>query len=193
MKPFIPLAAALALLVVSGCLLPEKIETRIRFNEENAPAEVTIIYHNMSSEAKDDEALQSDFRELIDSWKGDKYLVQQAKQGLILKDRQVYLENGKLQAKELSVPTEENFLEEGDMVISRGERIVIVDADDAEIIETNGKILRTEQNYVIVWPEELREIYWIQRLLYDDEDKTRLERNRPKLIKMFEAYQQKGN
>lgn len=79
------------------------------------------------------------------------------------------------------------------MVISRGERIVIVDADDAEIIETNGKILRTEQNYVIVWPEELQEIYWIQRLLYDDEDKTRLERNRPKLVKMFEAYKQKEN
>jgi hypothetical protein len=193
MKPFIQLAVALALLVSTGCLMPEKTETRIRFNEKNAPAEVTVIYHNISSEAKDEEALQSDFRDLIDSWKGDQYLVQQAKQGLILKERQVYLENGKLQAKELSVPTEENFLVEGDMMISHGERIVVIEADEAEIIETNGKILRTEENYVIVWPEELREIYWIQRPVFDDEDNKRIERNRPQLIKMFEAYQQKGN
>ncbi len=191
MKHSVQLAAALALLVVTGCLIPEKTETRIRFNEKNAPAEVTVIYHNISSEAKDEEALQSDFRDLIDSWKGDQYLVQQAKQGLILKERQVYLENGKLQARELSVPTEENFLVEGDMMISHGERIVVIEADDTEIIETNGKILRTERNYVIAWPETLKEIYWIQRPAFDDEDNKRIERNRPKLIKMFEAYKQK--
>lgn len=193
MKTFIFFIAIPALLAGSGCIIPEKIETRIRFNEKNAPAEVTTIYHNLSSEAKDEEALQSDFNDLIDDWKGDQYLVQQAKQGLILKDRQVYLEKGKLQAKELAVPTEGNFLEEEDMMISRGERIVVVKADDADIIETNGKILKTEHNYIIVWPEELKEIYWIQRGRYDEEDQKRIERNRPKLVKMFEAYQQTKN
>lgn len=193
MKPFIHFVAIPALLVATGCIIPEKIETRIRFNEKNAPAEVTTVYHNLSSEAKDEEALQSDFKDLIDDWKGDQYLVQQAKQGLILKDRQVYLEKGKLQAKELAVPTDENFLTGEDMMISHGERIVVVKAEDADIIETNGKTLKTDSNYIIVWPEELKEIYWIQRGRYDEEDQKRIERNRPKLIKMFEAYQQKGN
>lgn len=193
MKPFVYFIAVLALLFATGCILPEKIETRIRFNEKNAPAEITTIYHNLSSEAKDEETLQSDFNDLIKDWKGDQYLVQQAKQGLVLKDRQVYFEKGKLQAKELAVPTDESFLTGEDMMISHGERIVVVKAEDADIIETNGKTLKTDQNYIIVWPEELKEIYWIQRGRYEEEDQTRIERNRPKLAKMFEAYQQKGN
>jgi hypothetical protein len=190
MKHSVQLAAALALLVVTGCLIPEKTETRIRFNEKMRRLKLPsfIIIYRARPKTR---SAPKRFRDLIDSWKGDQYLVQQAKQGLILKERQVYLENGKLQARELSVPTEENFLVEGDMMISHGERIVVIEADDTEIIETNGKILRTERNYVIAWPETLKEIYWIQRPAFDDEDNKRIERNRPKLIKMFEAYKQK--
>jgi hypothetical protein len=191
MKHFVHFAAALAILATSGCLMPEKIETRVRYRDNGAPPEVTTIYHNISSDAKNDEDLRKDFDDLISDWTGDHYLVEQVKEGLIVKDRQIYIEKGRLQAKMLAIPAEGNFFE--DMMISRGERIVVVKAEDAEIVETNAKILRTEQNYILVWPLDLKEIYWTQRWNPDPEDRTRCERNRPKLIKMFEVYKQKGN
>jgi hypothetical protein len=113
---------------------------------------------------------------------------------VLIKDRKIYLQDGKLQMRISAVPSDNKFED----LASNGERLIVVDSEDGKMLATNGKLLKTGRNYIIVWPERLKEIYWIQRVIPDapDKDKEDWERwkqNRPKLIKMFEAYQQKEN
>ncbi len=185
------LLAALLLLGMSGCLFPEKIETRVRFSGKNSKtgefeqAQVTILYHNISSAAEDEKKLTQDFEELLKGEK-DEGSEDEVDDGMIIKKRHVYIENGKINVRAEAVP-EDGKIED---VIANGERILVLERqDDIELIETNGKIFKTEENYIIVWPESLEEIYWIQRFhAENDDDKAALERNRPKLVRMLEEH-----
>ncbi len=184
---------AIALLLIlgfSGCLFVEKIETRVRFLGKNSPsgepqpAQVTILYHNISSDAENEKKLQEDFEELLKGEKGEGS-EDEIEEGLIIKKRHVYIENGKINVRAEAVP-EDGKIED---VIANGERIlVLAKQEDNELIETNGKVFETEENYLIVWPVRLEEIYWIQRLQPDNDGKAAIERNRPKLVRMLEEH-----
>ncbi len=196
MKSWIYSLAAALLISLSGCIWPEEIETRVYYSDNKTPPQITVIWRNISSTAKDEKELEEDFERLVedlrDSTASD--LVAGIDKELSIKDRQIYLHKGKLLAKISAVPVDDKFED----LASNGERIMVVELESGGMIETNGRILKTEYNYIIVWPESLKEIYWVQRLIPDAPDKDkedwkRWKQNRPKLIKMFEAYQQKGN
>lgn len=195
MKTLAYLIAMAMLTTLAGCIWPEEIETRIHY-DNNTPPQITVTWRNISSTAKNEKELKKDFDDLVedleDSTSSD--LVAGIDKELLIKDRQFYLQNEKLQARISAVPSDDKFED----VASNGERLIIVDIEPGGIIATNGKLLKTDRNYIIVWPESLKEIYWIQRLIpdapdRDEEDWKRWKQNRPKLVKMFEAYQQKGN
>lgn len=194
MKTLKCLFVALLLVGMSGCLFPEKIETRVRFNGKNSltgeavQTQVMIIYYNISSSATEEKDLHEDFEELLKGEKGEGS-EEEVEDGMIIKKRHVYIENGKINARTEAVP-EDGTIED---VIANDERILVLKRDDGfELAETNGKVLATERNYILVWPEGLEEIYWIQRLVVDEvedaEDKAALERNRPKLVRMLEEH-----
>lgn len=188
MKRLTYLVAVLLLCSMSGCLFVEKIETRVRFvrnNKSEGQAEqalVTIVYHNVSSDAKNAKDLQKDFEELL---KGEikEGAESETEDGMIFKKRDIYIENGKINARAEAVP-EDGKIED---VIANGERLLVLERNnDVELVETNGKVLKTEENYIIVWPESLEEIYWIQRFRPEnDSDKVAIERNRSKLVQML--------
>ncbi len=188
MKYFI---ALLLLFGISGCLFPEKIETRVRFlgrNSKTAEPEqalVTILYYDVSSSAGGEKDLKEDFAELVKLEKGEG-AEEEIEEGMIIKKRHVYIENGKINIRTEALP-EDGTIED---VIANGERILVLEIhDDIELVETNGKVFKTEENYIIVWPESLEEIYWVQRLHADSEsDEAALERNRPKFVRMLEEH-----
>lgn len=183
--------AVLLLLGASGCLFVEKIETRVRFLGKNsktgepAQTQVTILYYNVSTDAETDQKLQEDFEELLKSEKAEGS-EEEVEDGMIIKKRHVYVEKGKINVRAEAVP-EHGKIED---VIANGERILVLEREsDNELAETNGKVFKTEENYIIVWPESLEEIYWILRLHPEsDADKAAIERNRPKLVRMLEAH-----
>ena len=179
------------MLTMSGCLFFEKIETRIRFFDNDTPPQVTTIYHNISSIADKEKEVEEDFRELIDHWKGDKFLIEQLKEGLLVKDRQLLLEGDSINFKVSAILTEGYYLD----LVAKGERIMIIeDADESKILETNGKVLKTEENFVIVWPEELKEIYWIQsHVSIDDDDRKQIDRNRTSIVEKVRNYLKNEN
>jgi hypothetical protein len=196
MKSLAYLIAAAIMISLAGCIWPEEIETRVNYAGKNTPPQITVVWRNISSTAKDEKELKSDFEELVEDLKDSTSndLIAGIEKELLIKERKIYLQDGKLQAKISAVPGDEKFED----LASNGERLVVVDSEAGRIIATNGRLLETESNYIIVWPESLKEIYWIQRLIpdapdKDEEDWKRWKQNRPKLVKMFEAYQQKGN
>lgn len=59
------LFAALVLLVMNGSLFVEAMEVRIRFFGNDQPPEVTLIYHNLSSDVESATRLKEDFADMI--------------------------------------------------------------------------------------------------------------------------------
>jgi len=191
MKTILHLAALLALLSTSACVFVDTVETRVRFHDDGSPPEISITWRDISSSAGDPDELKEDFQNIVDAWKSDEYVAERAENGMAIKDRQMYVENGVLNFRESGVLIDSTEGSEWQFLVSHGERILVVDADDAEILETNGKVLETESNFVLAWPENLEEVYFLMRLgEAEEEDREDIDRNRPQLIQMFEAYVQ---
>lgn len=202
MKVFALCLAAGAFLALTGCLIPERIENRVIYTDKNSPPQVTVIWHNLSSDAENDEKLQKDFDDLIDDQIEDKddtlesdLFLGARNRDMRIKERKLYLENGKLQFRITAIPASKEFSD----LTSNGERLLVLEMEEAGAVETNGKLFKTDSNYIIVWPETQKELYWVQYFMAktpkDKEDREMRERwkvNRPKLVKLFEAYQSKG-
>lgn len=188
MHHFIPIAAVF--FALTGCLLPESIENRVRYVDKNTPPQITVIWRNVSSDAKNEQELQKDFEQLIDGLDStDTDIFAGFKKEIILKEWQVYVEEGKLNLRFSAIPKTGPFED----ITSNGERMIVLDMEETGEVETNGKLLKTDENYIVVWPESMKEISWNNRFRTDesDIDWKRWEQNRPKLLKMFEAYQQR--
>lgn len=184
MKRLFSFVAALLLFGMSGCLFIEKLETRVRFikKDKDTPeqAQITLVYHNISSDAKDEKGLQKDFDELL------KAVIKaggesETEDGMIVKKREIAIANGKINVRAEAVP-EDGKIED---VIANGERILVLERDEeTELVETNATVFKTKENYLLVWPESLEEIYWIQRFHAESaEDKDAIARNQPELVR----------
>jgi hypothetical protein len=100
-----------------------------------------------------------------------------------------------LQLRLTATPANKEFSD----LTSGGERLLVLETEEAGAVETNGKLFKTDRNYIIVWPETQKELYWVQYFMTktpkDKEDREMRERwkaNGPKLVKLFEAYKQKS-
>lgn len=188
----VTMIAVLALVV--GCYFPETIETRIVFNPNDLPT-LVINYHNISSSDEKREELKKSFDEMIGDLYGEKYLVDSAEKGLLIRKRYLYVENDQLHAE---IVGDAKMLEELYAIFAgKDERFMIYDGDDTyELVETNGKVVKTDRNTVIVWPEEMKEIYWKEKLIMKDEEKDDIKmfyQNVSKMVAMFKDYQKTQN
>jgi len=202
MKPLVQLLAVAAIsFALNACLYPEKIENHVRYGDKNTPPQITVIWHNISSDAKNDTELKKDFDNLVadqiedrdDTLQSD-LMVGARERDMLIKERKFYVENGKLQCRVSAMPANNDFED----LASSGERLLVLEMNEAGLVETNGKLFKTERNYIIVWPETQKELYWVQHFAPaapkdedDREDWARWKQNSPKLVKLFEAYQQK--
>lgn len=176
-------------LLFTGCLTFDTVTTRIQIQDKDKPAILSVAYSGISSSEAKDEDVRKDFEYLIEEWQGDDYLVDQADEGIIVKDRNVWEENGQIHSSMTGlIPDLDkvyDFWEENE------ERILLVDIDegDYELVETNGQILATEKNRLIYWPKNEKELYWKIKLAVE---MGSIEKNRPKLLKMWTAYQEQN-
>jgi hypothetical protein len=170
-----------------GCLSVESYETRIQFHGEDKPVTVTMIYRDISSAEAKLEDVQGDFESLINDWKGDEYLIEQARDGFVVKERALTIEDGKLVGYERGVTNDLGDFKP--IKVSNGERILLVEKDDDyELVESNGKIFKTDNNTLLVWPEDIPELYMKHKAKQTSESH---EKNRPIMIKMFEEFMAK--
>ncbi|MFQ5631317.1 MAG: hypothetical protein ACE5I1_21300, partial [bacterium] len=134
------------------------------------------------------------FDGLIEDMYGDKYLVDRASEGLAIRKRQLFVQNDKLQAEIVGDANNLNNIYA--FYDSHDERFMVYDDQDSyELVETNGKIVKTARNTLIVWPAEMKEIYWKERLIMDKEDEEDIAvfyKNMPKMVEMFKEYQSKN-
>ncbi len=187
MKRISILLVAMFMLSLTGCYFSETVETRITLNDKASPkATVLIEYANISSgEAKLDD-VKKDFDQLIKDWQGDEYLLDRAQEGMVVKNRELFIRDGKIVGRVAGIMKDIDDMYKFWEI--DGEKIMLFeDGDDYEIVETNGKILKTDKNTLIVWPEDTAELRWTQRLSEITKSES-FDKNQPAMVKMLQEY-----
>jgi len=179
---------AMLMLSLTGCYFSETVETRITLGDKASPkATVLIEYSNISSGEAGLDDVKKDFAELIKDWQGDQYLLDRAEEGMFVKNRELFVRDGKIVGRVTgimkSIDDTYKFWDIDD------EKIMLFEdsEDDYELVETNGKILKTEKNILIVWPQETAELYWKQRISKSAESES-FYKNQPVMVKLLQEY-----
>jgi hypothetical protein len=185
MKRLNLLFVAAVTLSLTGCYLSETIETRIALQGEGNTFLIVTEYGNISSGEAKLSDVKNDFDMLVRDWQGDQYLLDRAAEGLFVKNRELFIRDDKLVGRVTGIMR--NLDEHYDFWDIRGERIMLFkdSKDDYELVETNGKVVKTEKNTLIVWPENAPELHWKQRYTGESES---FYKNQPIMLKMFKEY-----
>lgn len=188
MKRSIILVPAFVMLLLTGCNICETVETRIVLHEKSSPqATVLIEYGNISSGEDKLEDVKKDFAQLVKDWQGDQYLLDSADEGIVVKSRELLVRDNKIMGRVTGIM--KDIGDSYKLWSIDNERIMLFDdmSGDYELVETNGQVLKTNKNTLIVWPEEATELRWTQRLT-EEAKSDDFEKNRPVMVKMLQEY-----
>ena len=174
-----PLAFAI-LLLTAGCLECETWETRI-LREQGEPAIVILELGNIASDQDDPAKVQSDFDELIGLWRGDETLRDQLSDGVLVKHRELFIRDNKLVGRETNIVNSLRALDE--LSVSESEISWKLD-DEQELLETNGKAVKTAAGVTIVWPKNAPELHVKIRTELHIGHKT----SQPMMVKLLQTY-----
>jgi hypothetical protein len=102
--------------------------------------------------------MREDFQELLDMVNGDKFLLDGLEEGIYIQERKIAEENGQLIAYEKGIFRNLKFDNE-QLAIKGDERILTFNNEDKDKIECNGKMINLENNTLLVWPKDQRDLY----------------------------------
>ncbi len=157
-KRVIFLAVWLAL-VGGGCLTFHSQQVIIRFADDFETGEITVRFTDLRSDETIPEKQQEDFALLVKNLDSDEMLLDELENGIYVKQRRLYEENGALHGEYSGVFRDLKF-GDSELRTQNDERVLIVEADEEIGIETNGKMVRTDGNIVITWPKDQQELSW---------------------------------
>lgn len=140
---------------LSGCLVYETVDYQIRFNADGKSGTVAITYVNIESTDDQADKQKEDFQELLDKWKGDKYLLERMNEGVYIKQRDLRLKNGVLVWKEVGIFSDIEKMKDG---LSYTDTSRIALGKDETVLSTNGLLLISHDSTVVLWPPHTRDL-----------------------------------
>ena len=170
MKKIIIIPVIFTLLLLQGCLTYKSIEYRLVYNENFDHGEITVHYNDIQSSEKETAKQEKDFNDLIDLLFGDDFLLDNVDEGIYVKDRKLWKEEGVLKATFNGI-FKEIKLDDSELKIENDERILVLKRDN-DTYECNGKLLQTDKNVIMVWPKDQRELYWKQNIVLEEDEPT---------------------
>ena len=137
-----------------GCLTYETVEYRVSLNPDGKSGTLIVKFTNIESSSDEADNQNDDFRELIEKWKGDKYLLERMNDGVYIKQRDLKLMNGVLVWKEVGIFSDVQKMKDG---ISSTDTTRIAMGKDETVLATNGVVLVSKDSTVIEWPPNTRD------------------------------------
>ena len=142
------------ILMTSGCLTYQIYEVTAVFNDDFSRAAVTATYTDIRSSEKDSVKQREDFDDLIKKYQEDDFLLEEVGSGIYVKERRIFEKNGQINASYSGV-----FKQVEPLKVKGDERYILLeDVDPGDKIESNGKVLRSKEIALLVWPKELKKI-----------------------------------
>lgn len=144
---------SLVVIFFSSCLTYRSIEYAIDFTDNFNQGTVTVKLIDLGSSETVEEKQKKDFNELLEIYQDDIFLLDAANEGIYIKERKLYEEGGKLVGSYSGI-FQKLEIDDNELKVRDGERYVLVDISPSEDIESNGKVYRSENNALLVWPED---------------------------------------
>lgn len=159
MKMRVFLFAGWLAIVCGGCLTFHSQVVEIRFADDFETGEITVRFTDLRSDETTPEKQQEDFAILVKNLNSDEMLLDELENGIYVKQRRLFEENGVLNGEYAGV-FRDLQLDDTELKTQNDERVLILEADDEIRIETNGRMVRTDGNIIIAWPKDQQEISW---------------------------------
>jgi hypothetical protein len=144
-------------MLLSGCVESEDDEIRV-LREQGEPAIVTWELQNIHSGERDVVKIREDFNYLVELWRGDKTLIEQARDdGILVKHRELFIRDNKIFFREIGIVENLKNIEtspDGSVIRMKW------DDSDGEITGTNGHIVKRDGEIFVEWPKNATELRW---------------------------------
>ncbi len=150
-----------AIIIVSfllpGCLIYSTVKYEIEYNENFTMGTVKVTYTNLRDSEADKDKQKKTFIDLVEMLEEDDFLLDNIDDGIYVRERYLYEENGQLIGsysgifKRLKIDSEE-------LKTKENERILIIDKDEGDIVTANGKVLESEDSFIISWSKDVRKL-----------------------------------
>jgi hypothetical protein len=140
----------------------------MEYADDFSYGKITVTYSDIRSSEETPEKRKADFDELITLYQDDKFLLDQVQEGIYVTARNLAENDGKINAS-FSGKFDELSIDDRALSLQNEERYILLDITPDEKIESNGKILRTERNVLIVWQKSEKVLTFKRTMLnYDD-------------------------
>ncbi len=146
--------------LVSGCLIADKqtVEMRLIPPEKGR---VTYIYYGIKSDSSEEGEIKKDFDDLIE-------MVSEKSRADVYKNDKLKIERWNIDidqegivygAAEATFNITE-FFDYNDYKISNKEIIITLPIVKNQKLTSNGKVVKTKNNYILVWPQDSKNLEW---------------------------------
>jgi len=167
MKKLIIIICLLSIFIFSSCLVYKQMTVTITFAEDFKTGLIKVVYYDLVSSDSTKNKQMEDFEDLIEMLKDDVFLLDSVDDGIYVKDRRLYEQDGKLCGtysgifRKLKLD-DEHLKEKGE------ERVLQIDTDEEDVVTSNGKIYQSDDNTFIVWPKDQRKLTYTVRKTYKE-------------------------
>lgn len=159
MKLRVFLFAGCLALIGAGCLTFHSQEVIIHYADDFETGEITVRFTDLRSDETVSEKQQEDFAALVNNLVSDEMLLDELENGIYVKTRRLYEENGVLNGEYVGI-FRNLKLDDTELKTQNDERVLILEADDEVRIETNGRMVHTNGNIIISWPKDQQKLSW---------------------------------
>ena len=146
--------------LVSGCLIVDKqtVEMRLIPPEKGR---VTYIYYGIKSDSSEEGEIKKDFDDLIE-------MISEGSRADVYKNDKLKIERWNIDidqegivygAVEATFNITE-FFDYNDYKISNKEIIITLPIVKNQKLTSNGKVVKTKNNYILVWPQDSKNLEW---------------------------------
>jgi uncharacterized surface protein with fasciclin (FAS1) repeats len=153
------------IILLNGCLTYHVVEYTIDYADDFNSGIFTATYTDIRSSETEEEKQKKDFDELIQLYEDDMFLLDQVDEGIYVKERKLYEKNGMLVGGYSGI-FQTIQIDNNKMKVRNDERYILLDISPNEHIETNGKIYKSENNALLVWPKDQRQLK-IKKIVQD--------------------------
>jgi len=169
MKSFISILMLLLVLSLNSCLTYHIVEYTIDFTENFNSGIITVTYTDIRSSETEVEKQKEDFDDLIELYRENLFLLDQLDEGIYVKERKLYEKDGLIIGKYSGI-FQKLKIDDSELRVRNDERYILLDISETEKIETNGKIYRSENNALLVWPKDQKQLK-IKKIIQDYDKK----------------------
>jgi hypothetical protein len=141
------------------------VEYTVDYGDDFNSGFLTVTYTDIRSSETEVKKQKKDFDELIELYQDDMFLLDQVDEGIYVKERKLYEKNGMLVGSYSGI-FQKIQIDNNEMKVRNDERYILLDISPNENIETNGKVYRSENNALVVWPKDQKQLE-IKKIVQD--------------------------